>query len=372
MRHAYTLIYLILGLSSTPALADDWQWFAKWEAGYSYQSGQQSSSLNSRLMADKAHATGAYEWHLQANYLHTNGSLPALAANHYELGQLADHHDQASQRLSLAIDRLNTAIFTEQATWVIGRQAISLGQSLLFTPLALGNQLAIPNLDTEYAAGIDGISGDIWTNKGNLQVLAALGSDDDTNLATWRGSALLGRYTSHIGNLEWAWQAGKINQAYQLGAGLSGDRKGFAYRFEAAHINPQSRSLHGGDFVTLVAGLGHQVNDDLHVEVEYLHNAGAKTTSSLRLARIRAGMLASSNNALLGASVSYQLNPLLLTQITLFNGLTDKSQFTQIGISYSISDNSNILLTSSLYAGTSLSEFGAKTDTHNITYRSYF
>jgi hypothetical protein len=358
-------------LASHCAIADNWDIFGKWETTYSNQDSTHTVSLNSRIMADKSHTNGSYQWHLQTNYLNSNRPLKAVSSNHYQFDSLASHLQQGNQRLSLSLDRFNSAIFTDTATWVFGRQAISLGQSLLFTPLALGNQLAIPSLDTEYAPGVDAISGDIWLDNGNLQLIAAFGSSQTDDTVNWDGSALLSRYTSHLGNLEWAWQLGKINQAYIVGGGVSGDQDGIAYRLELAHTKPQSSLLHGQAFTTWVAGLGYQANDDLHLEIEYLSNGGANTVS-YALARLQAGMIASANQAMLGATASYQINPLLIMQATHFKGLTDKSQFTQLGVSYSISDNSNIDFSSTLYNGTSTSEFGALSDTHTLTYRSYF
>lgn len=369
-KSALTLL-AVATLASHVVGATEWDIYGKWETTYSNQDTTHTASVNSRIMADKGHANGSYQWHLQTNYLNSNRPIKAASSNHYQLGSLASQHNQGNQRLSLSLDRLNTAIFTDTATWVFGRQAISLGQSLLFTPLALGNQLAIPSLDTEYAPGVDAISGDIWLENGNLQLITAFGSSQADRTLNWDGSALLSRYTSHVGNLEWAWQLGKINQAYLLGGGISGDRDGIAYRLELAHTQPQSSLLHGQAFTTWVAGLGYQANDDLHLEIEYLRNGGAKT-ASYTLARLQSGMIASTNQALVAASVSYQINPLLLGQISQFNALTDKSQFTQLGISYSISDNSNLQINGTLYTGTALSEFGALSDTYNITYRNYF
>lgn len=366
---AFTLIAAIT-LTSPTVAASEWELYGKWEASYNHTSSQNNLSLNSRIMADKAHANGSYQWHLQANYLNTDGTLPAVANNHYQLGRLASHHDNDQQRLSLTVDRLNTAIFTDRSTWVIGRQAINLGQSLLFTPLSLGNKLSVPSLDTEYAPGVDAVSADIWLENGNLQLVSAFGSNDAEQTVNWDGSALLSRYTTHIGNLEWAWQLGKINQAYQAGTGFSGDNDGIAYRLEIAHTKPQSSHLHGQGFTSAVAGLGLQPTDDLHIEIEYLLNQGANST--FKQARLQTGMIASLNESLLATSISYQVNPLLVTQITHFKALTDKSQFTQVGLSYSISDNSNIEFSGILYHGLSNSEFGAQTDTSTLTYRSYF
>lgn len=373
LRHcSITAVGILLCQLASPALAnEDWQIYGKWETSYNHKGQGHTASLNSRIMADKSHSSGSYQWHLQANYLNSNQTLKAVSNNHYQVSRFASHLNENNQRLSISLDRLNSAIFTDQATWVIGRQAISLGQSLLFTPLALGNQLAIPSLDTEYAPGVDGISGDIWLENGNLQLVAALGSSQTGRTLDWDGSALLSRYTSHIGNLEWAWQGGKINQAYILGGGISGDRQGIAYRFELAHTLPQASNLHGDGFTTWVAGLGYQANDDLHLELEYMRNGGAEA-AAFALARLQTGMTASTNKRLLAATASYQLNPLLAAQVTQFNALTDKSQFTQLGLSYSISDNSNLQFSGTRYRGASNSEFGALTDTYNITYRNYF
>ena len=370
MKPFVLILFAASIVASHTTMANDWDIYGKWETSYSYQTDKQNLNLNSRIMADKAHANGSYQWHLQANYLRTDGALSPVPSNHYQLSSLASHHDSNNQRLSLTVDRLNTAIFTDRSTWVIGRQAISLGQSLLFTPLSLGNKLSVPSLDTEYAPGVDAVSADIWLDNGNLQLVAAFGSNDTEQTVNWQGSALLSRYTTHINNLEWAWQLGKISQAHQAGTGISGDDDGIAYRLELAYTEPQASSLHGNGFTTAVAGIGLQPNDELHIEIEYLHNGGAD--SALRQARLQAGMIASLNESLLALSASYQINPLLIAQATHFKALTDKSQFTQLGVSYSISDNSNIDFNSILYNGTTSSEFGAQTDTHTLTYRSYF
>ena len=361
------LITASLILATHQAQASEWQSYGKYETTYTYaDTPAHTGTASARLMADK----GELQIHLQARIQHTNTSLQPISASQFQITSLAID-EQNSQQQSLAlIDRLNYAIYTDQATWVIGRQAISLGQSYFFNPLALGSVVSVPDIDSEYQRGIDAVSGDIWLDNGNLQVVMALGNDQTTDGANWKGSALLARYTSHWQGNEIALQAGKIYGAYQLGAGISGDANSVSYRLEAASVKPLNDMQLGEKFTNWVAGLGYQANDDLHMEIEYLHN-GAAYSQVYNLQRYLKGLSLSTNKAVVAASVSYQFYPLVEGQWTGFKALTDESQLEVLALSYNMSDNATLALSWQLIQGTSSSQYGQLPESVALTYRDY-
>ncbi len=355
-------------LATHQAQANAWQSYGKYEANYTYMSSQTHiGTASARLMAAK----GELQLHLQARFQHANTSLQPIPASQFQITSLAVDEQKPQQQSLAAIDRLNYAIYTDQATWIIGRQAISLGQSYFFNPLALGSAASVPSLDAEYQRGIDAVSGDIWLDNGNLQLVMALGNDQDSDGANWRGSALLARYTSQwLGN-ELALQAGKIYGAYQFGAGISGDTNGVSYRLEAATTKPLSDMQLGDSFTNWVAGLGYQANDNLHMEVEYLHN-GAANHASFAITRYLKGLSLSTNKAVAAASISYQFVPLVQGQWTEFYALTDDSQLGILALSYNASDNATLALSWQLTQGISNSQYGQLPETVALTFRDYF
>ena len=362
------LLIASLILATHQAHANAWQSYGKYETSYTYaDTPAHTGTASARLMADK----GELQVHLQARFQHANTSLQAIRPSQFQITSLVVDEQKPQQQSLAAIDRLNYAIYTDQATWVIGRQAISLGQSYFFNPLALGNALSVPGLDAEYQRGIDAVSGDIWLDNGNLQIVMAVGNDQAGDGANWRGSALLARYTSQwLGN-ELALQAGKIYGAYQFGAGISGDTNGVSYRLEAATTSPLSDMQLGDSFTNWVAGLGYQANDDLHMEVEYLHN-GAANNTSVALTRYLKGISLSTNKAVTATSVSYQFSPLVQGQWTGFYALTDDSQLNIYAFAYNISDNATLALSWQLNQGTSSSQYGQLPESVTLTYRDYF
>jgi len=362
------LIITGLILAAHQAQANDWQSYGKYEATYSYaDTSTHTGTASARLMADK----GELQVHLQARLQHTNKSVQTLPSSQFQIASLTIDEQSTQQQSIAAIDRLNYDIYTDQATWVIGRQAISLGQSYFFNPLALGSAVSVPGLDAEYQRGIDAISGDIWLDNGNLQLVMALGNDLDADGVNWKGSALLARYTSHWQGNELALQAGKVYGAYQFGGGISGDTSGVSYRLEAARTAPMSNMQLGNSFTNWVAGLGYQANDNLHMELEYLHNGAANHASSA-LTRYLNGLSLSINKAVTAASVSYQLSPLVQGQWTGFYALTDDSQLDILAIAYNASDNATLALSWQNTEGTSSSQYGQLPGSVALTYRDYF
>ena len=301
-------------------------------------------------------------------------------------------------------DRYNTKFTLSQADFTIGRQAITFGKAYFWNPLDVFLPFDPRQFDRDYKAGVDAARLDISLGDfSGVNLIGALGreidssggfiSDDRTLDASWYGSSVLSRMFTNKWEWDWALQGGKIYGGYQLGGGTVGEIGPVEVRGEAAYyIVDGTRKLPaslGGDLVedhlTAVVGLGHRFDNSLNLEGEYLYNGAGERGENLdiALARFASGNSLHMSRHLMGLMGSYEIYPILTGQLAWIFSFDDTSSQIQPGLSWSVSDEADLLAGASINIGEHprgdsaiapeiKSEFGTFPDVYYLELKVYF
>lgn len=311
------------------------------------------------------------------------------------------HEDAFSSYFS--IDRANMKFRLSKSDITIGRQAISFGSAWFWNPLDIFYPFDAQAVDRDYKMGVDAIRLDIPIGQiSGVNCITTFGSKlrlrpnntfESEGLDFDRyGSAILLRYFNTWDGWDVAVQGGKIYGGYQFGGGVVGEVNKVQIRAEAAtffseNSDPMPLPFTGNiynDNYQFVIGLGRLYNNSLDIEMEYLFN-GATDTSDLDASSIRMRYQANRHlsEQLLGANIGYQFSPLVHGQLVSIVSLSDSSYQIEPFITYSVGNNSDLLLGCVLNFGqtpvelapgvSSLrSEFGSYPSAIFAEYKHYF
>ena len=298
--------------------------------------------------------------------------------------------DEGDVDATLQLDRANLTYRLDLFDVTVGRQAITFGKAHFWNPLDVFLPFDSREFDREYKRGVDALRADIpLGDMSGLNFVAALGRRDGERVLdrTWYGSALMARAYTNVADWDVAAQGGKIYGGYQAGGGFTGVIGPIEVRAEAAYFfesdEPQE-PVPVGDHATAVIGVGRLFDSSLNLQAEYLYNgAGDDDDLFTAFRRVLAGRALQMSEHVAGGLVSYDLLPLLNGSVAAIVSLSDGSGVVQPGLSYSISDESDVLFGALLAFGrrprpTSLtdpglrSEFGTYPDFYYLQYRFYF
>ncbi|MBN1608896.1 MAG: hypothetical protein JW940_19875 [Polyangiaceae bacterium] len=365
-------------------------------------SGRDSAGLNAsalRLTADGAPAAWfSYELHAVQDMSMVTApealeglSFAAPETQRYRLAELSSTWiADPNVRARLWIDRASVKYRLGRADIELGRQAITFGKAHFWNPLDVFLPFDARQFDREYKLGVDALRVDVPIGlTSGLNLIAAPGRVDGARVTarSWYGSAALVHAFTNVADYDLALQAGKIYGGTQFGGGVAGQIGPIDVRGEATYV----RTLHErADRVPLpnhwvaVAGLGLTFDSSLTLDAEYLYNgAGDDDSLTAALARVSAGRSLQMSEHVAGALVSYDLLPILTGSAATLVSLSDGSFVVQPGLTYSVSDESD-LLAGALVAfgkrprsGAGLvpelrSEFGTYPNVGYAQYRCYF
>jgi len=313
-----------------------------------------------------------------------------------------DWYEGSKSRASLWLDRFNLKATLAKADITAGRQPITFGKAYFWNPLDIFLPFDPRQFDRDYKAGVDALRMDVplgsFTGINLIGVagreLDSSGSygDHGTLNASWYGSALLGRTFTTLHGWDLAIQGGKTYGGYQLGTGLVGEIGPVEARAEAAYLWAQdSDSLPfplEGDLVedsfTAVVGCGHRFENTLTVEIEHFYN-GAGDSNDLDASSVRfaSGNILQMSRNLTGFLISYEFEPIIIGQLTALYSWDDPSAQIQPILTWSPSDNTELILGASINFGDRpetdstgqphlRSEFGSFPDFYFMQFKLYF
>ncbi len=102
------------------------------------------------------------------------------------------------------LDRLSVGFTTERSAWRFGRQAISWGNGMVFTPMDVFNPFDPAAVDKEYKTGDDMLYGQYGFDNGNdLQGVAVVRRDPVTGQVEQDQSSLAFKYHGFLGMNEY-------------------------------------------------------------------------------------------------------------------------------------------------------------------------
>ena len=243
----------------------------------------------------------------------------------------------------LRLDRISVGFTGDKTVVRFGRQAISWGNGLLFTPMDIFNPFNPTAVDKEYKPGDDMIYAQYLQENGNdLQVVGVVRRDPENGEIKQDVSSAALKYHGFWGSNEYDLMLAEHYGQSVLGAGISTGVGGAVLRGDLVWHDTDSGSVYSGVAGVSYSGVlgGHNWTGFL----EYYYNGfglpdGLYSPARILgirelVSRLSRGELFNIGRHYLGTSVLLELTPLININANIFVNLIDPSAYTQVVLSY--------------------------------------
>ncbi len=265
------------------------------------------------------------------------------------------------------LDRLSIAYTGERMVWRFGRQAISWGNGMVFTPMDIFNPFDPAAVDKEYKTGDDMLYGQYLFNNGNdLQTVAVVRRDLRSGDVESDQSSLAFKYHGFLGMNEYDLLLAEHFNDRILGLGGIVNIGGAVGRGDLTWTDTGDDSV-----FSLAASISYSWvwgGKNISGLLEYYHNGfgqknGAYSVGDLAqnpelLKRIARGELFTLARNYLAASATIEVSPLFLLIPNFFVNLEDPSTLVQLVAQYDWKQNLQILAAVNIPVGPDGSEYG--------------
>ena len=251
----------------------------------------------------------------------------------------------------LRTDRLSAKLSIPHLDVTLGRQPVSLGSGLFFTPLDLVNPFSPATIDTEYKPGVDALRVDVFAGTtGHLTAVTAwsgsplLGDDANTDVSL-DDAVIAATGGATVGVTDLSGFAGLVRGEPVLGASVVSAIRAVGVHGDVTLTLPDSDE----PFVRAVVGADARPTMTTMLAAEvYVQSLGAKEPGEyLDLAtseRVASGELWLLGRVYGAVTVSQEINPLLVANVALIGNLTDPSALVAPSLSWSTSQNTELLV----------------------------
>jgi hypothetical protein len=236
-----------------------------------------------------------------------------------------------------------------------GRQRINWGINLVWNPNDIFNTYSYFEFDYEERPGTDGAKIQYYTSEtSSAELVYKIGHNPDE-------MALAGMYRFSRFKTDFQALAGWMGKDYVLGGGWSGDIKGGGFRGEVSWFIP--REGDNGSYEAVVASVSgdYFLKNSLYLHGAVLYNSHGTTGDaggrSFFSPDISAKMLSSGRYNLFG-QVSYPFTPLFNGSLSSIVNPCDGSFFIGPTLTYSLSNNWELMLNGQLFYGDEGTEYG--------------
>jgi len=267
----------------------------------------------------------------------------------------------------LRLDRASVAYTGDKSVLRFGRQAISWGNGLLFTPMDIFNPFDPTAVDKEYKTGDDMLYGQYLLDNGNdLQAVAVVRRNLITGDVDQDVSSLAVKYHGFVGGSEYDVLLAEHYNESVFAVAASTDKFGAVWRGDLVWTDTETDTVFsavmGASYSWIAAGRNWTGF------LEYYYNGfgqsdGAYSPTELAanpdlVRRLARGELFNLARHYLGASVSVELTPLLMLTPNVFINLKDPSALAQLVLSYDWKQDIQILAALNVPIGPDGSEYG--------------
>lgn len=265
------------------------------------------------------------------------------------------------------LDRVSIGYTTDHTVLRFGRQAISWGNGMIYTPMDIFNPFDPAAVDKEYKTGDDMLYGQYLFDNGNdLQAVAVIRRDPLTgDVESGQRSTAL-KYHGFQGQNEYDLLAAEHYGDLVLGAGGVASIGGAIWRGDLTWTRTDN-----DDVFSVATSLSYSwiwAGRNVSGLIEYYFNGFGQKNSAYSpddlilnpdlLRRLERGELFTLARNYLAASATVEMNPLLLVTPNLFINLEDPSALAQLVVQYNWQQNLVILGSLNIPVGPDGSEYG--------------
>lgn len=278
-----------------------------------------------------------------------------------------EFHDQGKNATLARLDRINVSYTGDKTVIRFGRQAISWGNGLLFTPMDILNPFDPAAVDKEYKSGDDMLYAQYLLDNGNdIQAVGVVRRNPINGEIEQDQSSLAVKYHGFWGGNEFdILLAGHYGDTV-MGLGASTDHGGAVWRGDLVWSDTDSGSVFsavGGASYSWVLG-GHNWTGLL----EYYFNGfgqkngnyspAALANNPELLKHLARGELFNLGRHYLGVSAMVEVTPLINLTPNIFINLVDPSALAQLVLSYDWKQDLQLLAALNIPIGPGGSEYG--------------
>jgi hypothetical protein len=265
------------------------------------------------------------------------------------------------------LDRLSAGYTTDHTVWRFGRQAISWGNGMVFTPMDVFNPFDPAAVDKEYKTGDDMLYGQYLFNSGNdLQGVAVVRRDPRSGNVESNQSSFALKYHGFLGMNEFDLLAAQHFGDQILGVGGVANFGGAVWRGDLTWTKTEIERVFSA--VTSLSYSWNWGGKNISGVLEYYYNGFGQQDSAYSasdllhnpdlLSRLERGELFTLARHYLAASASVELTPLLMLIPNVFVNLEDPSALAQVVVQHDWKQNLLLLGALNIPIGPDGSEYG--------------
>jgi hypothetical protein len=258
--------------------------------------------------------------------------------------------------LNSTIDRLYFDYTAGKWQVRFGRHRINWGQNLVWNPNDVFNAYSYFDFDYEERPGTDALRVQYFTGTtSSAEFIYQLGESLDD-------MSFMGLYRFNRWGYDLQFLGGTVKTDVVLGTGWSGQIGGGGFRGEITYFHPKEQLDEAeGQLVASISG-DYTLPSSLYLHAGFIYNSAGATGKP---GTINPGILLETSAKYLTLSrmnlfgqVSYRFTPLLYGSIASIVNPFDGSFFAAPSLTYSIGDNTELLMIAQIFEGEPGSEFG--------------
>ena len=265
------------------------------------------------------------------------------------------------------LDRLSVAYTTDHTVWKFGRQAISWGNGMIFTPMDVFNPFDPAAVDKEYKTGDDMAYGQYLFDSGNdLQGVAVVRRNPRTGNVQTDQSSLALKYHGFLGMNEFDLLAAQHFDDQILGVGGITNIGGAVWRGDLTWTKTDLETV-----FSAASSLSYSWNwggKNISGLLEYYYNGFGQKNGTYSVAdllhnpdlvkRLERGELFTLARHYIAASATVEMTPLFMLIPNFFVNLEDPSALAQLVVQYDWKQNLMVLGALNIPIGPDGTEYG--------------
>jgi hypothetical protein len=266
-------------------------------------------------------------------------------------------HSDSSVYIYSTFDRANVRYSRRNLEIILGRQRINWGVNLVWNPNDIFNTFNYFDFDYAERPGCDAVSVQYFTGMtSSLQLAWKIENDNRHTIA--------GMYRFNQWNYDFQLMGGVMRDDLVLGAGWSGDIKGAGFNGEATWFRPYENFSDTSATLIISAGANYTFPNSLYLHTGFIYNSGGSKEAIFNpnLITFNSDLSAKTltlSRAELFAEAAFQFSPLIRGNFAAIINPFDASFFAGPSIDISLSDNVGFLITSQLFFGDDMTQYGS-------------